>query len=112
MQKQAGRGELNISFLNPDDLFFPNFNISLFLSHSSETTQRSAPDLTPPSTPVFHDEVEPAPTPRDVELQRHDELGFGFVAGSEKPVVVRFVTEGKIVCVLLYRTCWLPPPFV
>lgn len=27
-------------------------------------------------------------------LQRSPTLGFGFVAGSEKPVIVRFVTEG------------------
>ncbi|KAL8614816.1 FERM and PDZ domain-containing protein 4 [Nucella lapillus] len=39
------------------------------------------------------DYVEP-PAPREVELVRHLEKGFGFVAGSEKPVVVRFVTEG------------------
>ncbi|KAI8797741.1 FERM and PDZ domain-containing protein 4, partial [Biomphalaria glabrata] len=36
--------------------------------------------------------VEP-PKPREVELYRDPEKGFGFVAGSEKPVVVRFVTE-------------------
>lgn len=35
------------------------------------------------------------PEPRDVVLQRDSQLGFGFVAGSEKPVVVRFVTEGN-----------------
>lgn len=29
------------------------------------------------------------PQPREVELSRHPELGFGFVAGSEKPVIVR-----------------------
>ncbi|KAG8227528.1 hypothetical protein J437_LFUL008400 [Ladona fulva] len=37
---------------------------------------------------------EAAPQPRIVTLTRHPELGFGFVAGSEKPVIVRFVTEG------------------
>ncbi|XP_046406554.1 uncharacterized protein LOC124171414 isoform X2 [Ischnura elegans] len=37
---------------------------------------------------------EAAPSPRVVTLTRHPELGFGFVAGSEKPVIVRFVTEG------------------
>ena len=30
------------------------------------------------------------PEPREVELDRHPELGFGFVAGSEKPVIVRW----------------------
>ncbi|XP_064636403.1 uncharacterized protein LOC135493223 isoform X2 [Lineus longissimus] len=33
------------------------------------------------------------PQPREVELTRDPQLGFGFVAGSEKPVIVRFVTE-------------------
>ncbi|XP_075050916.1 FERM and PDZ domain-containing protein 4 [Mixophyes fleayi] len=42
------------------------------------------------------------PTPRNVEMRRDPVLGFGFVAGSEKPVVVRSVTpggpsEGKLV---------------
>ncbi|KAL3211956.1 hypothetical protein MRX96_008214 [Rhipicephalus microplus] len=39
-------------------------------------------------------EEEPPPSPREVELFRDPQLGFGFVAGSEKPVIVRFVTEG------------------
>ncbi|XP_053563564.1 FERM and PDZ domain-containing protein 4, partial [Bombina bombina] len=34
------------------------------------------------------------PTPRNVEMRRDPVLGFGFVAGSEKPVVVRSVTPG------------------
>lgn len=40
--------------------------------------------------------IEPieAPEPRTVILERSPALGFGFVAGSEKPVIVRFVTEG------------------
>uniref|UniRef100_A0A3Q3G7G5 FERM and PDZ domain containing 4 n=1 Tax=Labrus bergylta TaxID=56723 RepID=A0A3Q3G7G5_9LABR len=41
------------------------------------------------------------PTPRNVEMRRDPVLGFGFVAGSEKPVVVRSVTpgpsEGKLI---------------
>ncbi|XP_040192447.1 FERM and PDZ domain-containing protein 4 isoform X2 [Rana temporaria] len=42
------------------------------------------------------------PVPRNVEMRRDPVLGFGFVAGSEKPVVVRSVTpggpsEGKLV---------------
>ena len=32
------------------------------------------------------------PEPRSVTLSRDPELGFGFVAGSEKPVIVRYVT--------------------
>ena len=34
-------------------------------------------------------ESEDVPEPRDVTLERHPELGFGFVAGSERPVIVR-----------------------
>lgn len=34
------------------------------------------------------------PEPREVAIVRHSQLGFGFVAGSERPVIVRFVTEG------------------
>ncbi|UYV62501.1 FRMPD3 [Cordylochernes scorpioides] len=41
------------------------------------------------------EDEEPTPQPREVELKRDPEVGFGFVAGSEKPVVVRFVTEGR-----------------
>jgi hypothetical protein len=37
---------------------------------------------------------ESPPVPRTVVLQRNPTMGFGFVAGSEKPVIVRFVTEG------------------
>lgn len=38
---------------------------------------------------------ESPPAPRDVVLARDAELGFGFVAGSEKPVLVRFVTDNS-----------------
>ncbi|XP_063809575.1 FERM and PDZ domain-containing protein 4 isoform X2 [Pseudophryne corroboree] len=55
---------------------------------------------------TFEDRIESCqinpPTPRNVEMRRDPVLGFGFVAGSEKPVVVRSVTpggpsEGKLV---------------
>lgn len=36
---------------------------------------------------------EKPPEPRLVVLQRNPVMGFGFVAGSERPVIVRFVTE-------------------
>ncbi|XP_026540107.1 FERM and PDZ domain-containing protein 3 [Notechis scutatus] len=36
----------------------------------------------------------PAEALRQVKVQRHPVYGFGFVAGSEKPVVVRSVTSG------------------
>nr|XP_009489059.1 PREDICTED: FERM and PDZ domain-containing protein 4-like [Pelecanus crispus] len=41
------------------------------------------------------------PAPRKVEMRRDPVLGFGFVAGSEKPVVVRSVTPEKKVFSLL-----------
>lgn len=37
---------------------------------------------------------DPPPQPRIVTLKRDKELGFGFVAGSDRPVIVRFVKEG------------------
>lgn len=44
--------------------------------------------------PVVRNQEEmPVPEPRTVVLERSPALGFGFVAGSEKPVIVRFVTE-------------------
>ncbi|GFN91613.1 Ferm and pdz domain-containing protein, partial [Plakobranchus ocellatus] len=54
--------------------------------HVEKYTTRDDPRQDP-------DYVEP-PKPREVELVRDLDKGFGFVAGSEKPVVVRFVTEG------------------
>lgn len=36
---------------------------------------------------------EEPPQPRTVVLNRSATRGFGFVAGSERPVIVRFVTE-------------------
>ncbi|KAM3827804.1 FERM and PDZ domain-containing protein 3-like isoform 2-T2 [Vipera latastei] len=36
----------------------------------------------------------PAEALRQVKVQRHPVYGFGFVAGSERPVVVRSVTSG------------------
>ncbi|GBN42210.1 hypothetical protein AVEN_252192-1, partial [Araneus ventricosus] len=47
------------------------------------------------------DSDEEPPQPRDVELVRDPQKGFGFVAGSEKPVIVRFVTEGTKIFTLL-----------
>ena len=31
----------------------------------------------------------------DITLERDDKLGFGFIAGSEKPLVIRFVSPSK-----------------
>lgn len=38
----------------------------------------------------------PSDTLRQVTVQRHPHYGFGFVAGSERPVVVRSVAAGKV----------------
>lgn len=57
-----------------------------FINHVSKTTTYEDPRK--------DYEEEPPPSPREVELFRDPQLGFGFVAGSEKPVIVRFVTEG------------------
>ena len=35
------------------------------------------------------------PQPRDIVLVRDSLHGYGFVAGSEKPIVIRSVTEGS-----------------
>ncbi|XP_076803873.1 uncharacterized protein LOC143447572 [Clavelina lepadiformis] len=34
------------------------------------------------------------PVPRQYEIVRHERLGFGFIAGSEKPVIIRTVSPG------------------
>ena len=38
----------------------------------------------------------PSDTLRQVTVQRHPRYGFGFVAGSERPVVVRSVAAGRV----------------
>ncbi|KAM4046721.1 FERM and PDZ domain-containing protein 4 isoform 1-T1 [Anomaloglossus baeobatrachus] len=65
-----------------------------FISHLTQTATFEDPRLE--GCPIN------PPTPRNVEMRRDPVLGFGFVAGSEKPVVVRSVTpggpsEGKLV---------------
>ena len=59
------------------------YNFSHFDKYTTRDDPRDDPDY-----------VEP-PKPREVELNRDPLKGFGFVAGSERPVVVRFVTDGK-----------------
>ncbi|XP_071126713.1 uro-adherence factor A-like isoform X3 [Mytilus edulis] len=61
-------------------------NKPYFINHLDKYTTRDDPRDDP-------DYVEP-PKPREVELNRDPLKGFGFVAGSERPVVVRFVTDG------------------
>ena len=54
-----------------------------YSSHLNKTTTYEDPRKWIPIDP------EDIPEPRIVELNRDPELGFGFVAGSEKPVIVR-----------------------
>lgn len=56
-----------------------------FINHVNKTTTSEDPRK---------DSEEEPPQPREIELLRDPQKGFGFVAGSEKPVIVRFVTEG------------------
>jgi len=55
--------------------------VCFYHSHLNKTTTYEDPRK---------DWTEEPPQPRQVELTRHQELGFGFVAGSEKPVIVRY----------------------
>ncbi|XP_034663929.1 uncharacterized protein LOC117898554 isoform X1 [Drosophila subobscura] len=59
---------------------------SYYINHLNKTTTYEAPEC------IRWDEHPPEP--RLVHLQRNASLSFGFVAGSERPVIVRFVTEG------------------
>ncbi|XP_078684739.1 uncharacterized protein LOC144918109 isoform X2 [Branchiostoma floridae x Branchiostoma belcheri] len=57
-----------------------------YINHVTQTTCRDDPrTATERLTP---------PPPRRVELHRDQNVGFGFVAGGERPVVVRNVTDG------------------
>ncbi|XP_044756049.1 uncharacterized protein LOC123314773 isoform X2 [Coccinella septempunctata] len=58
-----------------------------YINHVNKTTTYETPV-------IRYTEPLPIPEPRTVQLERSTTLGFGFVAGSEKPVIVRFVTEG------------------
>jgi hypothetical protein len=62
------------------------FPFGTIFSHLNKTTTFERPQR-------YGYDVSP-PRPRKVVLHRSPTLGFGFVAGSEKPVIVRFVTEG------------------
>lgn len=56
-----------------------------FINHLNKTTTYEDPRK---------DFLDEPPQPRQIDLVRDPDMGFGFVAGSEKPVIVRFVTEG------------------
>ena len=56
------------------------------------------------SDPRYDRRYDDAPQPRELTLHRDPQLGFGFVAGSEKPVIVRFVTEGEYQSQSLYAS--------
>ncbi|XP_030837006.1 uncharacterized protein LOC764891 [Strongylocentrotus purpuratus] len=55
-----------------------------YINHRTSSTTREDP----------FDLEEAPPEQRDVILVRDTALGFGFIAGSERPVVIRSVTEG------------------
>lgn len=58
-------------------------------SHNTSTTTYQCP--------VYYKDLvddEEIYKPRKVTLKRHKDLGFGFVAGSERPLLVRFVKTG------------------
>ncbi|XP_065313515.1 uncharacterized protein LOC135922916 isoform X2 [Gordionus sp. m RMFG-2023] len=63
-----------------------NFGKCYYINHINHTTSYNDP----------REDFEPGEEtikPRDIELVRDSDLGFGFIAGSEKPVIVRFVME-------------------
>lgn len=62
--------------------------VCFYHSHLNKTTTYEDPRK---------DWTEEPPQPRQVELTRHQELGFGFVAGSEKPVIVRYSFKGRFI---------------
>ena len=83
--RKIGRGQMNgaikCNFHNYWVIFF-----SCYSSHLNKTTTYEDPRKWASFDPTEEEEV---PEPRQVELNRDPELGFGFVAGSEKPVIVR-----------------------
>lgn len=69
-----------------DFSLFSGLKIVFFsISHFNCTTTYRAPNC---------ETNEPLPESREITLNRDPESGFGFVAGSERPVIVRFVEEG------------------
>ena len=62
------------------------------LAHILASVSTPAPAKTPTPAPALAPTPAPTqiPEPREITLDRHPELGFGFVAGSEKPVIIRW----------------------
>nr|XP_039255616.1 uncharacterized protein LOC120332440 [Styela clava] len=73
-------------------------NKNYYINHITQTVTyedpRTEDDQVTPAE--FHASLEilRSPQPREYEIERHHNLGFGFIAGSEKPVVIRSVTPG------------------
>lgn len=66
----------------------------IFYSHIlSETTYEDPREIAEEQKALTA--VAEDPQPREVVIRRDPQLGYGFVAGSEKPVIIRFVTEGR-----------------
>ena len=77
--------------------------VCFYCSHLNKTTTYEDPRKWLPIDP------EDIPEPRIVDLTRDQELGFGFVAGSEKPVIVRYVYIHIIYCYYtlgIFATVW------
>jgi len=62
-------------------------------AEDTEINANNNTDMVSSDTPIQVNGNCSLPYSRTVILERHPEMGFGFVAGSEKPVVVRFVKE-------------------
>ena len=69
--------------LDPEHCLCSSLICPNIFSHLNKTTTYEDPRKWIPMDP------NDVPEPRTVELSRDPELGFGFVAGSEKPVIVR-----------------------
>lgn len=68
------------------EVAFDSEGKSYFINHLNSTTTYEDPRKVINTDTLI-------PVPREITLTRDPELGFGFVAGSEKPVIVRFVKE-------------------
>ena len=66
-----------------------NYNIDLFLKNDKCLNEPKY------STNFCSSEFSFSSKIRDITLERDDKLGFGFIAGSEKPLVIRFVSPSK-----------------
>ena len=78
--------------------------VNISLSEDNETTEFDnfkSKDIEEQELITKSDsELQPRSSPRksqkrEVTIAKDEEFGFGFIAGSEKPLVIRFVSPGK-----------------